>query len=46
MKDSVVSSDETVYLTNLGDEDESLDVSRASWDRAIDAGGYHTSWVE
>ena len=39
MKDSVVSSDETVYLTYLGDEDESLDVSSASWDSAIDEGG-------
>ena len=38
MKDSVVSSDETVYLTYLGDEDESLDLSSASWDSAIERG--------
>ena len=40
MKDSVVSSDETVYLTYLGDEDESSDVSSASWDSAIERGGF------
>ena len=38
MKDSVVSSDETVYLTYLGDEDESLDLSSASWDSTIERG--------
>ena len=38
MKDSVVSSDETVYLTYLGDEDESLDLSSASWDSTIEEG--------